>query len=287
MKYTRKSGRRSYRRKYTTKRKVVKKALAQYQNKKIANVVNNVLSKRAETKVFQTYGSFLPVTLQPGITTLTVNAMCLTPASNNFTNCGFYTIDRGTGPGQRVGDEITVKAIYFKYQIIPTPYNATTNPIPEPMVVNIWFISPKVGQALGPDPNRIISGGSSNFFENTTGITSGLDGTSADFLRRVDRDNYELLGFRQHKVFWAGTSGLTGSLSSYYNYANNDFKFMSEGRIKLKGGKMAFDAASQNPQKRSVYAIYQVVLADGGVPPPIGRQMIDLKFNVSCYYSDM
>lgn len=270
---------------YKSKKTVVKKALRANQSQNIARVVKKVLGRQAEKKVSQSWGTLVPITLQPGVTSLQQNCFTLTPGSVNFTD-GCNVIAKGVNQGDRIGDEIQVKGIYFDYQFVPRPYNATSNPNPEPMVIVLYFVQPKVGQAFGTTATSYISNNTtSNFFDADTALESGLYGDLGDMMKRIDSDNYKFIAKREHKLYWSGTSG-TGSQTLMYGYNNNDFHFMARGRVKIGPMKCAFNTSNGNPQIQPIYCIAQVLNADGSVAPA-SHQAVTWTYNNTIYYTDL
>lgn len=266
-------------------KKRVRKPKRTVRDAQIKAVVKRVLGRQTETKVSQEFGTLVPITLQAGVTSMGQNAYCVTAGSSNFTTgCNIITI--GNSAGDRIGQEIKVKAHYFNYQINPRPYNATTNPNPEPLVVKLWFVKPKVGMAFGVSESNFITNlSTSNFFECDTTSACGLAGDMGDLMKKVDRDNYRVLAVRTHKVYWSGTTG-TGSQTLMYGYNNNDFKFMAYGRVKIRGFNQKFNLSNGNPQNQPVYCIIQVLNADGSIPPAT-HQPIDFRLNNAIYYTDI
>lgn len=278
---------RVYRKKRIVRRpakgKVMRKAKTG--NQSIARVVKNVLSRKVETKCIQLDGTLLPISLQSSSASIASNNFTLTPISSSFTNTSGCLIGEGVGQDQRVGDQINIKGIYFDYALYPLPYNVATNSEVRPMVVNLYFIRPKTGEVTGPGLDRYVSGANAIFFENQTNSGSGFVGNLSDLTRRIDTDNYQLVAFRQHKVFYSSVSG-TGVPSNVYGFANNDFKFMAQGRVKIQTPKVIKFDRNNQPKIQPIYMICQWVYADNTVAPST-RQALQLSLNNTIYYSDM
>lgn len=271
-----------------SKKTAIKKALVSNENKKIRAVVKRVLGSQAEKKVSSTFGSLIPITVQVGVTSLAQNAYCLTPGSANFSNVGCNIIAKGLNNGDRVGDEIQVKNIYFNYQINCRPYNATSNNNPTPKVIVMYFISPKVGQQANIQENAYVTNlTTANFFDADFSTECGLAGDMGDMMKRIDTDNYRLVAKREHKVFYAGLiTDKPGTVNATYNYNNNDFNFMVRDRVKLEGMKVAYNVSNGNPQIQPVYCLIQVLNADGSIPPT-SQQTVDFRFVNEIYYTDI
>jgi len=198
----------------------------------VRTIAKQEIDKNEEIKVNQAYGTLNPICLQPGVTTLAQNCYTLTPGSANFTD-GCNIIVKGVNQGERIADSIKVRSVHFRYQINPKPYNATTNPNPEPKVVILYFVSPKVGMAFGTSATNFISNATTcNFFDSDITTEAGFEGSMSDMLKKLDKDNYTVYKIKVHKLFYSGLTG-TGSQSVVYGYANNDFKFMARSKYIL------------------------------------------------------
>lgn len=285
--YKKRNYRKRVAKKKPTYKKAVRKAVRTVQNARIKAVVQRVIGRQAETKVSQEYGTLVPITLQAGVTSMAQNSYCVTSGSSNYTTSSNIII-KGISQGQRIGDEIKVKAHYFNYQITMRPYNATSNNNPTPKIVKIWWVRPKVGQTLGVLESSYISNlTSSNFFEHDATSECGLAGDMGDFMKKVDRDNYKILAVRTHKLFYAGLiTDKPGTTNQTYNYNNNDFSFMAAGRVKIRGFNQKFNQSNNNPQNQPVFCIIQVLQADGFIPPS-SQQSIDFRFNNAIYFTDI
>lgn len=252
--------------------------------KDIRTIAKQEIKKDEEVKVNQAYGTLNPICIQANVNSLSQNCYCLTPGSANFTD-GCNIIVKGVNQGERIGDEIKVRSIHFRYQINPKPYNATTNPTPEPKVVILYFVSPKTGQAIGTNAFSYVSNNSSaNFFDSDVITESGFEGNMSDMLKKIDKDNYIVYKIKVHKLFYSGLTG-TGSQSVVYGYANNDFKFMARSKCVLGHRNVAYNNSNNNPQIQPVYCIIQVLNADGTTPPAT-RQGIDFRLCNTIYYTD-
>lgn len=274
------------RRRLPTKKTVVRKARATYANKKIATVVKKVLAKKVETKIRQDAGSLVPRTIQNGMTQTEFDNLCFmcTPqgATIGAISQAYPIIGSGVGQDQRIGDEITVKGHYINYIVNARPYNATTNITPRSNIVQVWVVQPKSANANGLNGFTVQSSSSANFFENQTDGDSGMVGSVYDTIRKVDRDNWKVLAFRQHKIGWAGTLNTTNAVSSFNN---NDFKQYATGRIKIKGYNLKFDRLDR-PQNVPIYMFVQTMAADGSTYTT-SQIPVDFKFNSAIYFSDM
>lgn len=269
-----------------TYRKAVRKAVKSVKDARIKAVVKNVLGKQVETKIKQDAGSFTVRTIQNAQTSAQFDAQVfmMTPqgALQGSITQAYPIIANGVGQDQRIGDEIKIKGHYINYIVNALPYSATTNPSPAPQIVQVYVIQPKTGQRLGLQATNIQATNVANWFENQADVESGMAGTLYDKLRKVDRDNYRILAYREHKI---GFSGALNTSNNAASLQNNDFKQFASGRIRIKGYNLKFDRL-ENPQKVPMYLFVQVVAANGSLNAT-STIPVDFRFNHCIYYSDM
>lgn len=271
----------SYRVKKTYKRKKPSTS-----KKFVKKIVKDTLARKIETKVVQSGAIIFPKQINASTSSFTDNAISILPSSPSMSNCVYYTIGPGVGQDQRIGDEIYNKGTYFRYQIVPNAYNATTNPNPCPLYVVLYFIKPKNTELGGPAVSNYVSGSSSCiFFENLTNATSGLTGTFYDLSRRIDTDNYEIISIKRHKLGYASTSG-TGASTAFYGYNNNDFKLLCEGKVKIQAPKqIKFDRLG-NMRYQPIWCLIQYIRVDN-ITANISHTPFQFTFNIAQYFTDM
>lgn len=255
--------------------------------KTVKRVVKQAIARNVETKVGQVAGTINPLVTNPSTLTDSqweAGMYMLTPqgASTGITG-GFFTIGNGTGQSQRIGDEINVKGVYVNYLITPSPYDATFNSVPAPQIATVWAIRPKVASARGLDKNTVVatSANGAIFYENIYNTESGMTGLLTDFLKKVDRDNFEILYVKRHKVGYAGNLNSSNQLSTL---PNNDFPAFVQGKFKVNLGKLAFDRLGYTKQQ-PVYFFITTVRADN-VAVTSSQQPLKCNFNYACYYQD-
>ena len=244
------------------------------------------MARKVETKVVQSSAILFPKQINASTSSMTDNVISLLPASPSMSNCTYYFIGNGSGQDQRIGDEIYNKGTYFRYQLIPNAYNASTNPNPCPLYVVLYIIRPKNTELGGPTVTNYVSGSSSAiFFENISNATSGLTGSMYDLTRRIDTDNYEIIAVKRHKLGYASTSG-TGASTAYYGYNNNDFNLLCEGKIKIDTPKkIVFDRLG-NMRYQPIWCMIQYIRVDN-ITANITHQPFQFTFNIAQYYTDL
>lgn len=269
-----------------SKKVAVKKALAKRSNMKIAKVVKKVLAKKVETKVCQFSGSIDGRTYQSSTTQTQADAttVMLLPQGNVIGGISqaYPIIAEGIGSEQRIGQSINIKGMYVKYLLTAKPYDATFNPTPKAVYVTIWCIRPKTGQVLGLNTFNIQSGSSAILFENQFNSDSGFDGTLLDNIRTVDKNNFEVLYRKTHKIGFSGTLNTSNAVASFQN---NDFNQSATGKFKIKGMPLSFDRLDM-PKSQNIYMFAQVMNADNTLA---GASVLPVRliFNETIFYTDM
>lgn len=253
----------------------------------VKKIVKQTLARNIETKVVQTAGTLQPRVLNSGSVVFNDNNLTLTPWTTGFVNTQGYQIGNGVGQDQRIGDEVRLKGVYLNYQITPNAQNATTNASPKPMVIRIYFIRPKINETGGPTLQNYVSGSANAiFFENQANADSGFTGNLIDLNRKIDRDNYTVIGIRTHKLGYSSFAGASVP-AERSGFNNNDFQFMCMGRFKLKSPKMFKFDRNDAPKMQPIYAIIQVMPADntGSLFTDVTRP-VTFSYNIACYFTD-
>jgi len=136
--------------------------------------------------------------------------------------------------------------------------------------------------ALGLSYLDIISSSSANFFENQTNTDSGFSGTLIDMLRKIDRDNYQVIAVRQHKL---GYSGFLNTSNVVSTFQNNDFKAFAKGRVKIPSYVWKVDR-QEFFEGRNMFVFATAVRADGtGIAST--QIPVVINFNLANYYTDI
>lgn len=270
-----------------SKKKVVGKALRKSSNQNIAKVVKKVMKSNVETKVLQYGGGLNARQLQPTTTSTQFDAgcVCLTPQGAagipSFLQ-GYPILGEGINFDQRIGAECKIKAIYVDYLMTIGDYDVNFNPVPQPQIVKLFLVKPKSGQALGLLSSSICAGSTnSNFFETDSNGTAGMTGFLNDLLRRVDKDNYELVAVREHKLGFAGKLNTTNVVTSSQN---NDMPSFVRGRIKIPGFNWKVDR-QERFQGRNIYMFAQCMNFDNSLTNTAYIPIV-FEFNETIYYQD-
>lgn len=251
------------------KRKVAKKA--------IKRVVRSVISRPAETKSVEYWQLDKPLYAVGNVN-----------FPDNVFALGFNTVGpnltQGTGPGSRIGNQVTIKKAMLKGVLVPMPYNVTTNPTPKPVQVRMVLIYDR------EDPNDAFLPG--NQLMQAGNGAAALEGRITDMLHPYNTDRYRILMQRTFKLGFAEYAGTTGSTSNqgiFQAYANNDFKLNHQVKLdftKYLPKKVKWNDNTSTPTTRGVYALFHLANADGST---LDQSIIaaEWSFGITIEYQDM
>lgn len=234
--------------------------------------VKNVISHIAETKTAEYRGS-LNMLSANNVNYITGIIPC-TP----FTS--YLSIPQGTGASERIGNQIRIKKLSLKGVIIPSAYNATTNPNPRPQFVKLFFLTRK------DSPMEIYSTLTDVFQYGTT--SEGFGTALYNLMRPINTDEWMCHLTKTFKVGYASSTGTGGVAGSEY-YANNEFKitnFVNVDLTKYCPKIFKFDDNTVNPSSRNIILYPVVYTADGSVYGG-GEVPATFQYNLQVEYYDM
>lgn len=210
------------------KKAIVRRALGQAWKRSVAKVCKRVMSRNMELKHQNDEFSLACQCLMPTTTSIAGNYWIMTP-SNSLQG---YTITNGTANNQMIGNKINIKRLTVTGVLTPSPYNITTNAIPRPQFVRIYFYRYKQKPLAEPDPADLCNSATCNFFENG-GTSIGFIGRLLDTVKRLNNDSYTYLTHRTYKI--GLKDGYYSSNATLGNtaYANNDFKYATTFKVDL------------------------------------------------------
>lgn len=185
---------------------------------KMKKIVQDQEEKKFDVATF----TLQPQCIQATTAAINGNICVLTPSTSAFG----WNITQGTENYNRVGNRTKMKSHKLGYIITQQPYNATSNPVPQPSLVTFYIVKSK----LTPD-GQITVGHLKNdwyFINDSTGMT----GYPIDHIQVVDHDNFTVLKQMTFKV-GAEYNGVTGFDANNQNWSNNDFQRCVMGEIDL------------------------------------------------------
>lgn len=234
------------------KKKAVKKPTYRkkrvYKKKITTSIVKRVISRMAEKKRGTIQVNSSLTSYNSGITPI----LPMTPYTTNG-----IIITQGTGQGDRIGNQIRLTSVVMKYVIFPAPYNATTNLIPQPMNVILYWFKSKVN-------STVLLTSLPNFFQNGDSATTPQSNLF-DQLYDLNTDQYTLIAKRVYKLGYASDTG-TGNQAAAQSFANNDYKYNIIGKINLTKycpKIVRYNDSSNNPTTPLVQCFAEIVPANG------------------------
>lgn len=197
-----------------------------------------------------------------------------------------YQMVQGTGQQQRIGNQVRLKKLIFRGIMAPNPYSATTNPTPNPVMIQMFIISMKrnVPSSSIAEVNNVFQ---NTFFAN--GSTSlGALGTLYDAVTPINTDQVTLHYKRTFKLGYENYSGVTGGADTGQTKASNDYKLNQRFSINLAKYMTKVWKFNDNEgatTSRQVYAIFQPLNFNGSIPA-VGTTPAGLIAGVDVFYED-
>lgn len=211
------------------------------------------IDKQAERKVAAYQGT---VTIG-GFNSTNFNAnqsRNLTPTTSNA-----ISIAQGTGQGDRIGNKISVKKATLKMTSWVLPYNAISNQVPTPFVMDVHIYTPKL--ALGP-PSQSTLGNYFQFGDTSVAPT----GNVVDLNYDANGDAYTEYKRVNFKLGYAAFVANPGGLGPNGYYSNNDSEMFDVRSIDLTPyfpKTIDWSDTTAAPYSKSVCMWLQCVAQDG------------------------
>lgn len=263
------------RRPYRTSKKAPKR------KKTLVRLIKKVVDGVAEKKI-QTYtiNTVAPLVLRNGTGSSAANFFPMTPAT------GYWAIAQGTNQANRIGNRVRTHRSILKIELTPSPYNATTNPVPTPCFVRLWFVKYK-GLPTNVVPTSAVYNGGTPTFLNVGATDTGLTGTFQDLQLHVNTDTFTLYGYRTYKIGPSVYEG-TGATPTSGNFANNDFKLCVLKTINLTKWtprNLVWDDVSGDPLSSCLTMIVQPIFSTG-IAPGAAVAPVQFKFSLTYTFTD-
>lgn len=225
-------------RKYTARKGVSKST--------IKKMVKRAIAANVENKEINVYTPSQPI--YPSVNAnFNANIRALTP--NSLT----MSIQQGTSQSQRIGNQIKIKDLKFKYTITPNAYNAASNAQPRPSEVIVWIFYDRLNPTVIPTIG--------NDFLQLGGSSQPLQNNLIDTQASVNNDRWRLLYKKVHKVGFSAYNG-TGTLPSFESFTNNDYKLTVRNTVNLTKHivkTVKFDDNDTDPTSRGLFICFQAV----------------------------
>lgn len=196
-------------------------------------------------------------------------------------NSVYWTINQGSGQGNRIGNVVKVRKIYLSYVLRPLPYDVTVNPFPVPTEIQLFlgYVKNFPSSNIAPaDINQLFQAGSTS---------SAPIGGLQDLVSIVNKDYWVIKKKWSHKLGYASYNG-TGSLPGQQFNSSNDFKLNVVKRIditKFCPSTINFNDSSATPTTRNLFFMQQAIWANGGNSGAT-VQSANIQFWVDFVYED-
>lgn len=214
-------GKRSYR-KRAPKRRLYRKRRG-LGVKSVKAIARSVVERTRETKSLQAnlnnYFIYSYATGNAGLIDTAI-MFSLTPTTAVTFPQGQLPLTQGTGQGNRVGNAVDFTKGTLRMMFSANPFDAVSNPQPQPIIVKIFVGYDKTKAHGQPDA------GLPDFFQNGSSSQQPT-GTLNDMFSLVNKDRYVICYSRTVKVgnaeFFGTTANPAGTQANSY-YTNNDYK---------------------------------------------------------------
>jgi len=186
----------------------------------------------------------------------------------------------GTSSSNRVGNEIRVKRVTLKMNFVPLPYDATTNPVPSPQIVKVYFgyHKPQIAQSR----NRLTAGAVDFFTFGATAVNPS--GQITDLNRETNKELYSIV--KKSRNFKIGTSQTFNAGTDHSYWGNNDFKSFKQYDVDItKHVNMVqrFNESDPASSNRGLFAYVTCVAADGSL---YTHQPVQCTYELCYKYTD-
>lgn len=207
--------------------------------------------------------------------------IALTPETSGL------TIPQGTGQGSRVGNRVRVKKAVLKCLVQAYKYDATYNPYPQPVCVQIFLWRPKGDDSLtnARAITQYYTGGT--FFQQAA-TSIGFVGSYYDWQNEPNHDKLILYKKSMYKVGFSDNIGSGGVVASQY-FTNSDFKYAHLIEIditKMYPAVVTFNDATTTATSHGVYMTIAGFDAAGS-DPGANRILFTYEPQVNLTYEDI
>lgn len=245
-----------------TRRNVTSKRRSTTPKNTFARLISKVVSKYTENKRMTTEFTKNFYNITGGVASFQPNNII--PLCPNAATGGIYTISQGVGQQQRIGNSITIKKAYLRGMLVPSVYNAISNPTPSPVHVKMWIFSVKrnVLQMSQADVYQTLN---STFFANGNS-SLGMLGNVYDLITPTNKDVVTLYFTKTFKLGFADYAGVTGGATTSDPKTSNDYKLNHKITLnitKYLPKKMLFNDADNGTVSRQVYCAWEPVYYNG------------------------
>ena len=194
---------------------------------------------------------------------------------------GYWSISQGVGQSSRIGNIIKARKVYLNYILTPRGYDATFNPSPQPMEIQLFLGYVKNTPCFIPGTSDIAE-----LFQ-AGNTTTPPGGTIRDLVAVTNKDYWVIKKKWTHKLGFSNYQGTGGSVGSQYT-ANNDFKMNHIRRLditKFCPATYQFNDTNISPTSKNLFFMYQAIPALGGAFGPT-TVPANIEFWIDFHYED-
>jgi len=194
---------------------------------------------------------------------------------------GFTLLPQGVTQGTRTGNQCKIRRVMLNYVLLPQPYNATTNPNPVPVHVQLFLGAVKQYKGILPQSADI------NLMFQLGGTTVAPTGALLDLTYQINRDNWDIKKQWGHKLGYAAYGG-TGTIPAQQSFTNNDFKLNVVNRMDITkhcAASMKFNDGNSTHQGANLFFMFQAIAANGAALPAT-VQAAQIQYSIIIEYED-
>lgn len=256
--------RRFYRKRKAAVKKAPYKRRSALISAPVKRYINKTIHRNIENKTEQTLSG-----------NNTINSYAVNSSLFCISCIPYTAINQGVGGGDRIGNTIKTRRVFFNYVLRPSEYSATLNPQPQPQDVIIMFGKVKNSrpqQPINTDFAKLWQAGDSSHAPYSTGL---------DLIQDVNKDWFTVYKVLRHKVGYqyAATAGMS---PTHEYYANNDYKFNVIRRLnitKYVPKTIKFNDSTAQPTNDGLWMWAFCVNADGGFSQTLSPILMDYTLN--------
>lgn len=244
--------------------------------KEITDIATAVIHRQIEDKTIQLFNLGQSLGASNSIGFNNSNVIDIGISASNL------QIPQGVGQGNRSGNRVVLKNLYFRGTLVPLPYNVSTNPVPKPCQIKVWLFYDKENPTIKPTPQT-------NFFQNGNS-TNSFNNDLIDLWCPVNTDKYKVFKTKTFKLgfasFGQSADGVYPSVIGINN--NNDFKLNCNFQFDCTGyipKNIVFRDNTIDPTSRGLYAMFAYCAADGSQFSAT-NSCVNLQYMCSADYED-
>lgn len=178
-----------------------------------------------------------------------------------------YQMVQGVGQQQRVGNAVSPSKIIFRGIMAPNPYNPSSNPTPNPVMIRMYILSTK-RNVPGSSVAEIYNICNNTIFANGN-ASLGMLGTLYDVITPINTDVVTCHFMKTFKLGYENYSGVTGGADTGQTKASNDYKLNQRFSLNLTKyftKVWKFNDNDGSTTSRQLYAVFQPVNFNGSIP---------------------